>query len=142
MGNSRRQQPVVIQQPVYQPPPGPSEAERSLLDKSNAQLAAMQSSYEEQIRQLNQQYARQSTDNSSIIEQLRQSLAAQEQSNARSRQDLEQANEASRSQLALLTSQRDASAAQLARQQETAAGEANSALVRLQRRRRARQTTY
>lgn len=142
MGSKKPATQVVYIPTQYQGAPPQSTDQTAFNASADARLAAMQKQYEDQLSQIKGQYATNADSSKSMIQTLQESLARQQQQADTQRATLEQSNQATQSQLALLTATRDA---QLARYQDSAGmntGNANSMYGRLQRRRQARSVNY
>lgn len=141
---SKKPQPQVVYAAMPTPTqlPAQSAEQTKFLTQMQEQMRQMQTSYDQQVKGLNDQYTANSSSTSSILAQLQQQLANQQQLSTQAAAELSKARESSAAQTALMEGMRNMQQGQLADARTEQNNLTSSLLGRLSRRRQARQVVY
>lgn len=135
-------------QVVYMPQPAPTQApaqsaeQLKFTQSLQEQLKQMQDQYGKQTGNLQTQYEQTQKNSAGLLAEMQQQLAAQKAASATTADELLKAREASQAQSALLQAQSLASQQQYADQRQGGIDMASSLFGRFQRRQKQRNTVY
>lgn len=142
MGKKPKTQQVYLATPTPTSAPQQTPQQQQLMSQLQEQLKKMESQYQKQSENLTAQFGANAQTSSSVMTELQQQLLRQKELSQQAADELARARDISTTQTELLRNASAASQAQYAdaRQQQT--DMATSLFGRLQRRQKARQTSY